>query len=74
MTVRKLDKGKWICECYPAGRSERRVRKQFAILAIQKILGHHDVKMTMRYAHLGPEHLKTALRFNLLATTHVSEN
>ncbi|MDE7907136.1 hypothetical protein Q7485_09765 [Enterobacter cloacae] len=30
MAVRKLDIGKWICECYPAGRSGRRVRKQFA--------------------------------------------
>lgn len=27
MVVRKLDAGKWICECYPAG---RRMRKQFA--------------------------------------------
>lgn len=33
------------------------------ILALQKILGHHDIKMTMRYAHL-----ETALRFNPLAT------
>lgn len=44
MAVRKLDTGKWICECY------------------------HDIKMTMRYAHLAPEHLETALRFNPLAT------
>lgn len=29
MTVRKLGTGKWICECYPTGRSGRRVRKQF---------------------------------------------
>jgi site-specific recombinase XerD len=38
------------------------------ILALQKILGHHDIKMTMRYAHLAPDHLETALRYNLLAT------
>ncbi|WP_323343648.1 phage integrase [Enterobacter mori] len=38
------------------------------ILALQKILGHHDIKMTMRYAHLTPDHLETALRFNPLAT------
>ncbi|ESJ76169.1 integrase family protein, partial [Salmonella enterica subsp. enterica serovar London str. CFSAN001081] len=25
-------------------------------------------KMTMRYAHLAPDHLETALRFNPLAT------
>lgn len=30
MAVRKLTTGKWLCECYPAGRSGRRVRKQFA--------------------------------------------
>lgn len=29
MKVRKLDTGKWICECYPTGRSGCRVRKQF---------------------------------------------
>ncbi len=39
-----------------------------SILALQKILGHHDIKMTMRcYAHLAPDHLETALRFNPLA-------
>ncbi|GAB4591112.1 hypothetical protein ETAR_07150 [Edwardsiella tarda] len=38
------------------------------ILALQKILGHHEIKMTMRYAHLAPDHLETALRFNPLAT------
>jgi hypothetical protein len=37
------------------------------ILALQKILGHHDIKMTMRYAHLAPDHLETALRFNPFA-------
>lgn len=30
MSVRKLETGKWICECYPSGRSGKRVRKQFA--------------------------------------------
>lgn len=43
------------------------------ILALQKILGHHDIKMTMRYAHLAPDHLETALKFNLLATLSVNE-
>lgn len=42
------------------------------ILALQKILGHHDIKMTMRYAHLAPDHLETALRFNPLATLPTS--
>jgi len=34
------------------------------ILALQKIPGRHEIKMTMRYAHLAPDHLETALRFN----------
>jgi site-specific recombinase XerD len=28
-----------------------------SILALQKILGHHDIKQTMTYAHLAPEFL-----------------
>jgi site-specific recombinase XerD len=36
------------------------------ILALQKILGQHDIKMTMSFAHLSPYHLQTALRFNPL--------
>lgn len=43
------------------------------ILALQKILGHYDIKMTMRYAHLAPDHLETALRFNPLATLKASD-
>lgn len=31
------------------------------IYDLQKILGHSDLKMTMRYAHLSPEHLKNAI-------------
>ncbi len=38
------------------------------ILVLQRILGHSDIQMTMRYAHLAPEHLETALHFNPLAT------
>ncbi|MEQ1965827.1 tyrosine-type recombinase/integrase [Xenorhabdus nematophila] len=30
MTVRKLPTGKWICECYPNGKTGPRIRKQFA--------------------------------------------
>lgn len=37
------------------------------ILALQHILGHSDLKMTMRYAHLAPEHLETAVSLNPLA-------
>lgn len=34
------------------------------ILVLQKILGHHDISMTMRYAHFAPEHLETAITHN----------
>ena len=34
------------------------------ILTLQRILGHSDLKMTMRYAHLSPDHLRDALRFS----------
>ena len=28
---------------------------------VQELLGHKDPKMTMRYSHLSPEHLKAAV-------------
>lgn len=34
------------------------------ILTLQKILGHSTLTMTLRYAHLAPEHLQEAVRFN----------
>ncbi len=34
------------------------------ILTLQKILGHTDIKMTMRYAHLAEDHLMTASHLN----------
>jgi integrase len=37
------------------------------ILTLQRILGHGDIKMTMRYAHLSPDHLSQALCFSPLA-------
>jgi len=33
------------------------------ILTLQKILGHTSLAMTMRYAHLAPDHLQDAVRF-----------
>ncbi|WP_236715532.1 tyrosine-type recombinase/integrase, partial [Pseudomonas sp. BMS12] len=32
------------------------------ILTLQKILGHSSLAMTMRYAHLAPDHLADAVR------------
>ncbi len=38
-----------------------------SLLTLQRILGHGDIKMTMRYAHLAPDHLTTALTLSPLA-------
>lgn len=37
------------------------------ILVLQRILGHTDIKMTMRYAHFAPDHFDDALKLNPLA-------
>lgn len=59
----------------PAGQLTHVLRHTFAshfmmnggnILALQKILGHTDIKMTMWYAHFSPNHLEEAIRFNPL--------
>ncbi|HEB0945487.1 TPA: tyrosine-type recombinase/integrase [Enterobacter cloacae] len=59
----------------PAGQLTHVLRHTFAshfmmnggnILVLQKILGHTDIKMTMRYAHFAPNHLEDALKFNPL--------
>ncbi|MBJ2145356.1 tyrosine-type recombinase/integrase [Vibrio sp. IB15] len=34
------------------------------ILVLQKILGHSDIKLTMRYAHFSPDHLIQAAELN----------
>jgi integrase len=56
----------------PAGQSSHVLRHTFAsrfvmnggnILTLQKILGHTSLAMTMRYAHLAPDHLQDAVRF-----------
>ena len=33
----------------------------YEIRTIQELLGHASLAMTMRYAHLAPEHLRTAV-------------
>ncbi len=59
----------------PAGQLTHVLRHTFAshfmmnggnILVLQKILGHTDIKMTMRYAHFSPNHLDEAVMFNPL--------
>ena len=60
----------------PAGQLSHVLRHSFAahflmnkgdILTLQQILGHSDIKMTMKYAHLSPSHLKDAVTKNPLA-------
>ncbi|BEB65858.1 tyrosine-type recombinase/integrase [Escherichia coli] len=36
------------------------------ILVLQRILGHTDIKVTMRYAHFSPDHLTEAVELNPL--------
>ncbi|WP_258305928.1 tyrosine-type recombinase/integrase [Chromohalobacter israelensis] len=33
------------------------------LFTLQKILGHQSLQMTMRYAHLTPDHLKEAVQY-----------
>jgi len=41
------------------------------ILTIRELMGHKDIKMTMRYAHLLPDHKREAVL--KLAETHSRE-
>ncbi|WP_234207408.1 tyrosine-type recombinase/integrase, partial [Pseudomonas aeruginosa] len=59
----------------PKGQASHALRHTFAshfmmnggnILTLQKILGHSTLTMTMRYAHLSPDHLQDAIRFGPL--------
>ncbi len=56
----------------PDGQSSHILRHTFAsrfvmnggnILTLQRILGHTSLAMTMRYAHLAPDHLQDAIKF-----------
>ncbi len=60
----------------PTGQLSHVLRHSFAahflmnkgdILTLQQILGHSDIKMTMKYAHLSPSHLRDAVTKNPLA-------
>jgi len=37
------------------------------IIVLQRIFGHSDIRVTMRYAHFAPDHLEDAIRCNPLA-------
>lgn len=40
------------------------------ILVLQRIIGHSNIRETMRYSHSSPEHLEDAVLFNPLANYH----
>lgn len=59
----------------PKGQAAHVLRHSFAshfminggnILTLQRILGHSDIRITMRYSHLAPDHLKDAVDLNPL--------
>lgn len=61
----------------PKGQAAHALRHTFAshfiqnggnIVTLQRILGHSSLAMTMRYAHLAPDHLQDALKFGPLCT------
>ena len=63
----------------PKGQAAHVLRHSFAshfmmnggnILTLQRILGHSDIRITMRYSHLAPDHFKDAVRFNPLAQAY----
>ncbi|MCP1620167.1 site-specific recombinase XerD [Pseudomonas sp. SLBN-26] len=67
----------------PKGQAAHVLRHTFAshfiqnggnLFTLQKILGHSTVAMTMRYAHLAPEHLRDALRFGPLTSDSAQHN
>lgn len=41
------------------------------VVALQKILGHSSLNVTMRYSHLSPDYLEQAIHFNPLAINKV---
>lgn len=60
----------------PKGQMSHVLRHTFAshfvmnggdILTLQRILGHSDIKVTMRYAHLSADHLQDAVKYNPLS-------
>ncbi|ELI8163169.1 TPA: tyrosine-type recombinase/integrase [Yersinia enterocolitica] len=60
----------------PVGQMTHVLRHTFAshfmmsggnIIVLQRILGHSDIRVTMRYAHFAPDHLEDAIHFNPLA-------
>lgn len=43
------------------------------ILTLQKVLGHSDLKMTLRYSYLSPDYLTKVLELNPLVNCKVPD-
>ena len=52
--------------------ASRLAEKGVSIMAIKELLGHSEIRTTMRYAHLGPLVLREAI--NILANEPISKN
>ncbi|WP_366547074.1 tyrosine-type recombinase/integrase, partial [Salmonella enterica] len=70
------DSIKEIAPAVPDGQAVHALRHTFAshfmmnggnILTLQKILGHAKIQTTMIYAHLAPDYLQDAVKFNPIA-------
>jgi hypothetical protein len=59
MAVQKLDAGKWVCECYPAG---RRVRTQFATKGEALAFERHTMDETQAKPWLGESVYRRTLK------------
>jgi site-specific recombinase XerD len=67
---------------FPKGQKTHILRHTFAshfmmnggdILTLQKVLGHSDLKMTLRYSHLSPDYLTKVLELNPLVNCKLPE-
>ncbi|MBP2156226.1 integrase [Erwinia rhapontici] len=64
----------------PEGQMSHVLRHSFAshfmmaggnIVVLQRILGHSDIRVTMRYAHFAPDHLEEAVTKNPLTKSRI---
>lgn len=54
--------------------ASRRVMAGVDLVAVKEILGHRDIDTTLRYSHLSPEHLKSAVNRGSLPRVMTTES